>query len=292
MTLQIAYEANLHLTAGTAGKTFSIGGSVVRSIIRWAGSKKRQLNTLANRSPREFNKYLEPFAGSACLFARLSPQKSVIGDLNEDLIHTFRQLAYRPRVLHEKLSGLADTEKSYYNLRAQSPRDMSATDRAVRFLYLNRLAFNGVYRTNKLGEFNVPYGDRAPALAPLDDFLEWGRRMRTAKLLCEDFETTLGYAKGGDFAYIDPPYTSAGRPITGEYGCDSFAASDVERLLACLRRLDRKRVKFLFSYCLDEDVLRGLDPKWRVQRVRVMRNVGGFASSRRRATEILVSNYD
>lgn len=262
----------------------------VRPILRWAGSKYRLLSALTSQMPETLNRYYEPFAGSACLFLRVRPRAAVLGDMNSELISAYRTIRARPDAVMSAVAKLPCTKREYYRQRALRPKHLPAVDRAARFLYLNRHCFNGVYRTNREGQFNVPRGRQTGDLPSLDHVRQFADHLRSAELRAGDFSSTLSDVKHGDFVYLDPPYHSATRPTYGEYGYGAFTLGDLPRLMSTLYTLDQKGVHFLFSYSQMPPTA-SMPAHWRSVQLRVIRNVAGFADARRRASEILIANY-
>lgn len=263
----------------------------VEPLLRWAGSKKKLLPVLLQAAPNDAQRYIEPFAGSAVLFLRLAVGNAILGDLNKSLIETYRVVQRTPRAVWARASVLSDAPDDYYTIRA-IPRDhLNAYERAAQFVYLNRYCFNGVYRTNRAGHFNVARGKGHLFMPDLDAFQAFSKRLQAAELRCSDFEGILEEAKTGDFVYLDPPYALGGKRDRGEYGCDAFRERDERRLIASLRAADRRGAKVLLSYSPANAVLQGLQ-KWHRHDLTVARNVAGFTSARRSADEVLLSNYD
>lgn len=263
----------------------------VEPLLRWAGSKKKLLPVLLAATPNDAQRYIEPFAGSAVLFLRLGAGNAILGDLNQSLIETYRIIQRCPRAVWERASMLSDSHDDYYAIRA-IPRDrLNAYERAAQFVYLNRYCFNGVYRTNRAGQFNVARGKGHLFMPDLEAFQAFAKRLRAAELRCSDFEEILSEAGRGDFVYLDPPYALGNKRDRGEYGCDAFREKDERRLIASLRAADRRGARILLSYSPAPTVLQGLK-KWRRHDLTVARNVAGFTSARRFADEVLLSNYD
>ena len=127
-------------------------------ILRWAGSKRLLVPKLLSLAPKHFERYIEPFCGSACFFIALAPKKAILADLNPHLISTYSAIKDNPRKVSDHLKRWQVCKKQYLNLRKTAPTQRLLS--AGRFLYLNRLSFNGVYRENRKGEFNVPFGGR------------------------------------------------------------------------------------------------------------------------------------
>jgi DNA adenine methylase len=184
---------------------------------------------------------------------------------------------------------MPSTPSHYYRLRATRPNTLRPIARTARFVYLNRHCFNGVYRINRQGQFNVPIGRRTGAIPTADDFSTCARALRRADLRSGDFESCLCDVRKGDFVYLDPPYASKTRTTYGEYSYDSFEQEDLPRLLKALLRIDRLGATFLLSYAYSSPMRQALS-RWHVRRVAVQRHVAGFARHRHGVYEILVSN--
>lgn len=262
----------------------------VKPIIRWAGSKRKILPHLAQFWRPSFKRYVEPFAGSAALFFRLAPPKALLGDVNTALIETYHVVRDRPDDLYGAVAGVPRTEATYYAMRDKAPDRLSPFERAVRFVYLNRNCFNGIYRTNAAGVFNVPYAHERPgALPSIENFRQCAQLLSHATLKAGDFGKVLSAVRAGDFVYLDPPYAVESRRIFTEYNRKEFARRDLERLAAHLCELDARGAHFVLSYA-DCTEARALFAGWNGYRIRVRRNVAGFTSARRLATEWLVTN--
>ena len=259
-------------------------------ILRWAGSKKKLLPILLKNVPENINRYIEPFCGSACLFFALKPASAILSDINQDLIHTYKQLKKHPIILHRLASSYSADNKEYLRIRALTPESLSSMDRAARFIYLNRYCFNGVYRTNRKGQFNVPQGSRTGAFPEAKHFLRCSRALKNADLASCSYQDIVGQVEKGDFIYLDPPYAKENSRNRGEYGPNSFEYKDLPRILEELKDIDRKGGTFLFSYCLEPNYLVHLEKEWNVETINVQRHVAGFSKHRNKVHEILVSN--
>lgn len=259
-------------------------------ILRWAGSKKKLLPLLAAATPPKINRYVEPFVGSAVLFLRLDAQSAILGDINSDLIDTYQTVRDHPRDVWNRVSTMSQDDGYYYDLRAQDPKLLGKLDRAARFVYLNRFCFNGVYRTNRQGRFNVARGYGHLYVPDYDVFAGMAAALNRADLYCGDFESVVDRAECGDFLYLDPPYALGGKRDRGEYGVGAFREPDEDRLIEAIQRASCRGVNVLMSYSPSPCIIENL-PGWQVHELTVARNVAGFAGSRRRAQEILVSNY-
>jgi DNA adenine methylase len=263
----------------------------MRSPLRWAGSKRSLLPRLRSYWPGGATRYIEPFCGSSCFFFDIQPSQAILGDLNEELIFALRAIKKAPQLVLESLRRLRMTRRNYYRIRALSPLSLAEAERAARFLYLNRNCFNGIYRTNAKGEFNVPYGPPRSG-RPMEDtaLLGAAQALTSASIIHADFERTLTRARSGDFVYLDPPYFLDSRRVFREYVPGSFGAQDLERLAAQLCRLEALGAKFVISYA-DSPEARDLLRRWKPRRVRVRRNIAGFSHHRRNAYELIAANF-
>ncbi len=260
-----------------------------KPFLRWAGSKRKQLERLASFWSGDHVRYVEPFAGSACLFFQLAPSEAILGDNNQRLIEVYRVVRDHPERLYRRLCRIRRDADTYYRWRELSPNKLDTETRALRFLYLNRNCFNGIFRTNVAGEFNVPIGRRQGAYFSKDDLLRCASLLKRAKLIAGDFTKTLEYVGAGDFVYLDPPFAVQSRRVFREYGTCSFEISDVPRLAEGLRKIDEVGADFLVSYA-DCTEARGLAKEWSAIRLPIRRHVAGFAARRRHAYEWLISN--
>ena len=261
------------------------------TIIRWAGSKRRLLPRLRLFWNNGFSKYIEPFAGSAALFFVIQPKRAVLGDLNPELLNGLHWLGIRPGFLHESLTSLPQSRGMFLKLRRQQPESLSSFHRAVRFFYLNRFCFNGLYRTNDAGAFNVPYSPTGTGGFPSRErFGECGRLLRQADLRLGDFqETVVQSVRRGDFVYLDPPFAVANRRLFRQYGPSTFGINDLDRLAETLAIIDKRGATFVLSYAYSPEAKFRLSG-WRSRRVYVQRNVAGFATNRRKSVELIISN--
>jgi len=220
------------------------------------------------------------------------PHEAILGDTNAQLMETYRVVRKDPESLYRRLVRIPRTSEAYYRWRALAPWSLDRNTRALRFVYLNRNCFNGIYRTNLAGGFNVPYGGKKgvpPGHIEKSDFLRCAEQLNRADLVSGDFSETLLLAKKGDFIYLDPPYATSSRRVFTEYGAKLFATGDVPTLARQLRRLEKLGAEFLVSYA-DCAEARELASEWNAVRLLVRRHVAGFVGHRRKACEWLISN--
>lgn len=233
---------------------------------------------------------MEPFAGSACLFFAIRPRHSILGDLNIELIHMYQTVRKNPEVVYGIMSSWDSGKTEYLRIRGLNPDSLAPYERAARFIYLNRFCFNGLYRTNKSGGFNVPYGGRKTGALPNIHLLRFcASALRKSRLMAADFRKTLSNVQRGDFVYLDPPYSVENRRVFKEYGAHSFGTEDLKDLGAQLCIIDQRRAHFVASYA-DCAEARRVFENWTTYRCQTRRNVAGFHKARRKQYELVATN--
>lgn len=190
--------------------------------------------------PADITTYIEPFAGSACLAFTLDKCGIILGDINPRLIEFYEYLRNAPEQLHAAYSALPGTPDNYYKVRAEYNASPPSLDRAARFLYLNRHCFNGIYRVNSKGAFNVPWGgDKVGKPLTCEELVIASKVLEPAQLVCGDFDrVVLDNIDADSFVYLDPPYASDETRVFREYHENSFATHDWDRFVEVLRKID------------------------------------------------------
>jgi DNA adenine methylase len=222
---------------------------IVVPFLKWAGGKRWLVQHPEFEHPTFNGKYIEPFLGSGSVFFALRPRYAVLSDTNSELIEAYEairdhhDLVLRHLTVHARLHG----KRYYYNIRDQV-RPTSTAGRAARFLYLNRTCWNGLYRVNLNGKFNVPKGTKSKVLMDNDEFASTARALRGAKLFCSDFEPIIEKAQDGDLVYADPPYTVS-HNMNGfiKYNEVLFSWDDQTRLRNCLVRARERGAAVIVS---------------------------------------------
>jgi DNA adenine methylase len=265
--------------------------SVDRPLFRWAGSKRKLLPHLKLLWSEEYIRYLEPFAGSACLYFNLNPKTALLNDRNPHVISTYRAVRDEAKEVHEIVTSLPRTSDFYYRIR---PIALSTKDpllRAAFFIYLNRNCFNGLFRTNKFGQFNVPFsGSRTGTLPTSDSFQEIAARLKRARLFSRDFqEFVLQNVTAGDFVYLDPPYALDNERIFTQYGLTTFGTTDLKRLDEVLHHINNAGATFVLSYA-DSHLARKIFARWSIDDISVERQIASFAANRRKVSELIITN--
>ncbi|MEQ1807093.1 MAG: Dam family site-specific DNA-(adenine-N6)-methyltransferase [Burkholderiaceae bacterium] len=235
-------------TSGLPTKS-DTGATRLVPFLKWAGGKRWLVFSYADELPQSFSTYIEPFLGAGSVFFHMRPEKALLGDVNPDLVATYQaikndwqglenSLRYRQRRHREDADGY------YYWVREKIPEDL--TQRASRLIYLNRTCFNGIYRVNRQGQFNVPRGTKAKVVIETDDFERMSRLLRGAELVAGDFEALVDRAEEDDFVFADPPYTVL-HNYNGfrKYNEVLFSWGDQQRLAQALLRAARRGAKVL-----------------------------------------------
>lgn len=216
--------------------------------LKWAGGKRWLVRNYGDLFPKSFNRYFEPFLGGAAIFFALQPKDAVLSDSNSELIDFYVVIRDQWQNLQAKLAKHQESHSKdyYYQMRASVFDD--PIERAARFLYLNRTCWNGLYRVNKKGQFNVPIGTKSSVMLDTDDFAAMSRVLSISRLQVSDFEQIIAQAKTGDFVFADPPYTVR-HNLNGfvKYNERIFSWEDQKRLKNSLDEASQRGVKFLLT---------------------------------------------
>ena len=266
---------------------------IARPFIKWAGGKTRLLPDLRRFRPTSFNTYFEPFLGGGAFFFDLAPICAVIGDSNGELLCCYEIVRDCPAELLSALDKFKVSEAEYYRIRAIRPEALSKVERAARFIYLNKTCYNGLYRVNKAGQFNTPFGKyKKVALADLDNIAAASKQMAGVRLINGDYSSVVEEAKAGDFVYFDPPYL----PISKfsdfkRYTKEFFYEEDHEELAALFAKLAARGCYVLLSNSYHEKIA-ALYSGFHQQRVLVPRFVNCKGEGRGNVAELLIANYE
>lgn len=211
-----------------------------KPVLKWAGGKTQMLKILNENKPLKYNRYIEPFIGGGAFFFDIEPINGVIADVNPELINLYKVIAEDVEKLILELQEMKNEEDYYYMMRAKNPDTLSNVKRAARTLYLNRTCFNGLYRVNKKGEFNVPFGKyKNPKICDIENLRAASRVLKNTEIIQGDYKDVLStYAKPGDFIFLDPPYI----PISSNsdfkrYTKEQFYDADQSELAEEVKRL-------------------------------------------------------
>ena len=266
-------------------------------VIKWAGGKRKLLPHILAKVPSKVGTYFEPFfGGGAVFFALLAKgarfEKAVLNDANSDLMELYRVI--QSPAVHDLIALLQTyphTREFYDHLRMIVPRGLhSATVRAARFMYLNRTGYNGLYRVNKKGEFNVPFGKYTnPTICDEAGLLRAHRALQGIELLSVDFTTSVAPAKTGDFVYFDPPYLPLNETSSfTAYTSGGFPISDHRRLASIFFELGERGVSVLLSNSTATAVRRMYETAT-IEEVMAPRSINSKADKRGPIGELLIS---
>lgn len=252
------------------------------------------LEPLRRALPSDSLLYVEPFCGSAALFFDQRPRRAVLSDINSDLINFYRCSRKQPNDVFEIASRLRRTKATYLRVRREIADASDTLVRAAYFYYLNRNCFNGLYRTNKQGIFNVPFSQsRTGRMLSKDEFMEAASVLKSAKFRVADFESCISkHIQRDAFFFLDPPYAIKRRRPFTEYDSSAFGEPDLNRLLGCLEAIDDAGGQFALTY---DSALAGkflLRKRWDQNLITVRRNISGFADARKNAVEVLTTNFN
>jgi len=273
---------------------------VIQPFLKWAGGKRQLLPEIRKYIPKRMGTYYEPFLGGGAVLFDLQPKKAVINDINSELINTYLVIKNNVDELIEDLRKHENTSDYYYKIR-DLDRDknrfskLSDVEKASRLIYLNKTCFNGLFRVNSQGQFNVPFGRyKNPnivnefVLRAVSHYLN----NNEVKILNGDFADAVSSAKKGDFVYFDSPYdpVSETASFTG-YTLGGFSKDEQIRLRDLFVDLDKRGCKVLLSNSATE-FIKDLYKDYRIEIVSATRNINSIASKRGKIDEVLVMNYE
>ena len=259
--------------------------------LKWAGGKRWFVSNYHHLLPKKFNRYIEPFLGSGAVFFSMQPKSALISDLNPELINLYETIRDEPKRLERKLKEHQRRHcvDYYYEMRSLQPRNNVTT--AARTLYLNRTCWNGLYRVNLKGEFNVPKGTKDTVVLLTDNFVKVSEALHAAEIKCQDFEATIDSAGDGDFLFVDPPYTVA-HNNNGfiKYNQNLFKWEDQLRLRDSLERAVVRGAYVLVTNAAHKSVI---DIYHNFNQVVIDRAgvIAGAASARGNFQELVATNY-
>ena len=265
-------------------------------IVKWVGGKRQLMFELLKNMPANYNRYFEPFIGGGALFFELQPENAYISDMNEELINLYSVVRDNVDGLIEDLEKHEVSKEYFLNIRNIDRTEMfsklSNIERASRFIYLNRTCFNGLYRVNSQGQFNVPFGNYSnPRIIDENNLKNCSELLKNTEIKVADFSEILTKVQKGDFVYFDPPYV----PLNDTSSFTSYtkAGFDIDmqfKLRDVCDELDSMGVKFMLSNS-DTKLVNELYSNYEIKKVFATRAVNDNADGRGKITEVLVRNY-
>jgi len=287
----------------TRGKLEHVAQQKARPFVKWAGGKSRVVAQIQNFFPREFNSYFEPFLGSAALYFAVSPRKGRLNDLNKALINTYIvvrddveglivdlneiQLEYYKYVeLEEKRDYYMERRAEFNNLSAHSTR------KSALFIFLNKTGFNGMYRENRAGQYNIPFGKhKHPLICDEANLRLVSKDLRAVDLTSTSYKDAIKDVKSGDLVYLDPPYY----PLTTtsnftEYQAGGFTVQDQVELRNIFRELNKKGCYVVMSNSACSEI-EELYEGFSISRIQVARAINSKANKRGKIDEVVITNF-
>ena len=271
-------QLNLKLDQNITKKKASI-----RPFLKWAGGKTQLLSELLSRIPRNFNRYLEPFVGGGALFFALQPRSGTISDSNPELINVYQCLAQDVEQIIYHLRGFKYTEKDYYQIRELRFEDLDKRFAAARTIYLNHTCYNGLYRVNQKGHFNVPFGRyKNPRICQPDVLRVASKALQNVEIICGDYKSVLmEKARPGDFVYLDPPYLPVSRYADFKrYTKEQFYEEDHRELAMEVERLHKLGCHILLTNS-NHPLVHELYESFEIELINARRNISSKTHTRK-----------
>ena len=274
--------------------------NIVAPVLKWAGGKRQLLKILIPMLPSDISSYCEPFLGGGAMLFAIQPEVACVNDINADLIQMYEVIRDQVEELIEELASHPNDPAHFYDVRAWD-RDrakygqMPAVRKAARLIYLNKTCYNGLYRVNRAGEFNAPFGGyKNPNIVNADTLRAVSAYFNKAQITFRsgDFAQTLAAVTPDTFVYLDPPYDSS-REANGftSYSKGGFDRDEQKRLKLCCDELDRRGVKFMLSNAAT-DYIKELYSEYDITIVKANRAINSNGAGRGKTEEVVVRNYD
>lgn len=275
---------------------------IIKPFLKWAGGKRQLIPQIKKNMPKKYNNYYEVFLGGGAVLFSIQPSYAIINDSNKELINCYEVIRDHPDELIEELKIHKNDKDYFYEIRGldrstKKYNKLSSIQRASRIIYLNKTCYNGLFRVNSQGEFNVPYGKyKNPDIVNEAVIKAVSKYLRDNKIeiLNQDFSQALNSAQKGDFIYLDPPYdpVSDTASFTG-YDINGFHKEDQRRLKELVDQLHEKGCKILLSNSYT-DFIRDLykDTYYKQTKISAIRSINSQGNKRGKVDEILVKNYE
>lgn len=269
--------------------------------VKWAGGKRQIMNQLLEYKPKKFKHYFEPFVGGGALFLQLMPSHATINDSNKDLICVYKCL--RNKKLFKKFYNackeheINHNEEYYYQIRdldkKKTYKNYPIYLKAARCIYLNKACFNGLYRVNSKGQFNVPSGKYEKVHCFDDENIKRLHKYfnkRKPIILNKDFEEAVKTAKAGDFVYFDPPYDTLNKQSFTSYTTGGFDKKEQERLRDVVVELTNKGVFVMISNA-NTPFINELYKDFNIHKIEAKRSINSKGEGRGKIEELIITNY-
>ncbi|MFP3018093.1 MAG: DNA adenine methylase [Candidatus Tisiphia sp.] len=265
--------------------------SKAKPFVKWVGGKRSLIKELSTRTPQTYKRYYEPFVGGGALLFALTPSSATISDINLDLVITYAVIKNNPQELIKLLTKhkVNHCEEYYYKIRKQFIND-NDVEVAGRFIYLNKTCYNGLYRSNNKGEFNVPMGKyKNPAIVDETNIIACSKLLQNVDIKHQDFSEIS--PNKGDFVYIDPPYHPINNKSFTKYTKLDFTEIDQIKLYQKCKELNDKGVYFMLSNS-NIQFIKHMYKDFYIEIIEVPRTINCKANERKNAEEVLIRNYE
>ena len=274
--------------------------SAAHPFVKWAGGKRQLLDEIQQRLPESYHNYYEPFVGGGAVLLNLNPHAAAINDINTSLINAYCQirdnsesLMHQLDILDTEQSSSSDPKTYYYNVRNRYNSKLMSneynTETAAMFIYINKHCFNGLYRVNAKGLFNVPYNNSNQASYTPENIISLSEILSNITITNDDFEPACATAKAGDFIFFDSPYVPLKADTFEAYTKEGFSKDEHVRLSRLFQELTKRG-----CYCMltnhDTPFIRELYKGFKIDTVAVRRAINSNAS-KRTGTEVIITNY-
>ena len=273
--------------------------SIPHPFLKWAGGKTQLIKVLLRHCPQDFNNYYEPFVGAGAFFFFLRRQARIkkeawINDVNQELIDCYAAVRDQADEVIECLRKYRHSKAAFYRARKKNPQNLTLPERAARMIYLNKTCYNGLYRVNRQGQFNVPFGNyKSPKYYDPENLQAVSEALKDVEITCGVFEQVLNHAKAGDLVYFDPPYEPLSRTSSfTSYHKTGFSQDDQRKLRDVCVELTKRNVNVLLSNSSAELIVDLYNrPEFVTQKVDAIRAINSNPQKRGKLKELIVTNY-
>ncbi|MCL4327559.1 MAG: DNA adenine methylase [Candidatus Thermoplasmatota archaeon] len=275
---------------------------MLKPLVKWAGGKRQIIREMISLVPWGWNRYVEPFVGGGALLVELYNigllNGGLISDMNCELTNLYQVVKFNTEELLDFLKSFRlENNRDYYSMIRKRFNEIRGdnskkVERSILFMALNRLSFNGLWRVNSAGKFNVPFGRyRDPALPGFEHVKAFSTMLTNIEIVCQDFEKTCNQAEEGDFVYLDPPYLPlSSTSFFTDYTPGGFSMKDQQRLLGVCKKLSGRGIKFLLSNSFSQEI-KDLYSEYNIHVIPARRSINSIGSGRIGQSELLITNY-
>ncbi|MBK7107223.1 MAG: Dam family site-specific DNA-(adenine-N6)-methyltransferase [Ignavibacteriae bacterium] len=267
----------------------------IKPFIRWAGGKQNLINEIFKFvNGFKINRYFEPFLGGGSFFLKGSFSKAYLSDMNSNLINTYNQIKYNYKDVYNGLKKfrIPVSEKTYYRIRENFNRSINepTLDQAIKFIFLNKTSFNGIYRVNKSGNYNVPFGKSKPSFLPLEQFKILSEKLNNAEIFTSHYQEIISLVEENDLVYLDPPYPRISSTASfNHYTLEKFDEEEHGKVALFAEKLSKKGCKVIISNA-DVDSIKELYSNWDIYSTNAYRYIS-CKKDKIKVKELIIKNY-